>query len=105
RLKPGAFLINTSRGGLVDEDAVWSSLESGRLAGAGLDVFEREPPDLTHPLFRHPRVIATPHSAFVSEESLQELRARAAQQIAEVLHGRRPQNVINPQVWSIRPPV
>lgn len=95
RMKPTACLINTSRGGLVDEAALWEALRENRLAGAGLDVFDPEPPDLTRPLFRDPRVIVTPHAAFVSEESLVDLRTRVARQIADVLSGRTPENVVN----------
>jgi D-3-phosphoglycerate dehydrogenase len=100
RMKPTAYLINTSRGGLVDQQALWRALSSGHIAGAGLDVFDPEPPDLSQPLFRDERVIVTPHAAFVSEESLQDLRTRAACQIAEALQGRRPENVVNPAVYS-----
>ena len=99
-MKPTAFLINTSRGGLIDHAALWRAISSGRLAGAGLDVFDPEPPDLSLPLFRDERVIVTPHAAFTSEESLQDLRTRAAHQIAEALQGRRPENVVNPQVYD-----
>ena len=74
QMKPTAFLINTSRGGLIDHAALWRAISSGRLAGAGLDVFDPEPPDLSLPLFRDDRVIVTPHAAFTSEESLQDLR-------------------------------
>jgi D-3-phosphoglycerate dehydrogenase len=97
-LKPTAFVINTSRGGLIDHAALWDSLQAGRLAGAALDVFDPEPPDLSQPLFRDERVIVTPHAAFVSAESLQELRLRAARQVAATLTGNVPENLINPQV-------
>ncbi len=100
QMKPTAFLINTSRGGLIDHAALWRAISSGRLAGAGLDVFDPEPPDLSLPLFRDERVIVTPHAAFTSEESLQDLRTRAARQIAEALQGRRPENVINPEAYA-----
>ena len=96
-MKPSAWLINTSRGGLVDHDAVWQALQEDRLGGAALDVFDPEPPDLDRPLFRHERVIVTPHAAFLSEESLLELRTRATRQIVDVLRGRRPEHVANPQ--------
>jgi D-3-phosphoglycerate dehydrogenase / 2-oxoglutarate reductase len=95
RLRPTAFLINTSRGGLIDHDALWEALQQNRLAGAGLDVFEPEPPDLSQPLFGDERVILSPHAAFVSEESLVELRQRVAQQILDVLAGRTPEHVVN----------
>jgi D-3-phosphoglycerate dehydrogenase / 2-oxoglutarate reductase len=100
QMKPTAYLINTSRGGLIDHAALWRAISSGRLAGAGLDVFDPEPPDLSLPLFRDERVIVTPHAAFTSEESLQDLRTRAARQIAEALQDRRPENVVNPQVYD-----
>jgi D-3-phosphoglycerate dehydrogenase len=96
RMKPGAFVVNTSRGGLIDHEALWQSLRAGLIAGAGLDVFEKEPPDLTHPLFADDRVVVTPHAAFVSEESVTELRERVARQILAVLEGQEPENVVNP---------
>nr|WP_240928182.1 C-terminal binding protein [Thalassoroseus pseudoceratinae] len=100
QMKSSAYLINTSRGGLVDQDALATALEDEKLAGAALDVFTPEPPDLQHPIFHDERVIATPHAAFLSEESLQELRTRAARQIVAVLSGERPENIINPEVWT-----
>lgn len=100
KMKPGAFLINTARGGLVDHGALASALEAGRLAGAALDVQEPEPPPLSEPPFSDPRVIVTPHSAFVSEESLTELRTRAARQVAARLAGETPPNVVNPAVFG-----
>jgi D-3-phosphoglycerate dehydrogenase / 2-oxoglutarate reductase len=100
RMKPTAYLVNTSRGGLIDQGALWRALLSGRLAGAALDVFDPEPPDLSEPLFRDERVIVTPHAAFLSTESLEDLRTRASEQIAEALQGRRPVNVVNPEVYD-----
>ena len=97
-LKPTAFVINTSRGGLIDHAALWDALQAGQFAGAALDVFDPEPPDLSQPLFRDERVIITPHTAFVSAESLLELRRRAARQVAATLAGNIPENVVNPQV-------
>jgi D-3-phosphoglycerate dehydrogenase len=94
-MKPTAWLINTSRGGLVDPQDLWSALQQNMLAGAALDVFSPEPPDLSQPLFCDERVIVTPHAAFVSQESLRELRTRAAQQIAAVLSGQTPENIVN----------
>jgi D-3-phosphoglycerate dehydrogenase len=94
--KPGQYLINTSRGGLIDHAALWQALQEGKLAGAGLDVFEPEPPDLQHPLYRDPRVIATPHAAFVSTASLVELRRRAVHQVCQRLRGELPENVVVP---------
>lgn len=100
RMKRTAFLVNTSRGGLIDESALWEALQAKEIAGAGLDVFEPEPPDLQQPLFRDERVIVTPHAAFVSQESVVELRQRVAKQIAAVLRGERPVSVVNPEVYD-----
>lgn len=98
QMKRTACLINTSRGGLVDPDALEEVLRNDEIGGACLDVFEPEPPDLTRPLYRDERVVLTPHAAFISEESLVELRTRVARQIAAALRGERPENVVNPQV-------
>ena len=100
RMKPTAFLINTSRGGLVDHDALAAALAADRLAGAALDVHDPEPPDLSLPLYRDPRVIVTPHAAFYSEESVAELRRRAARQVGVRLAGGVPENVVNPVVLT-----
>lgn len=96
RMKPGAFLINTARGGLVELDALLAALESERLAGAALDVYPQEPPDTGHPLFRHPHFIATPHAAFYSEQSVENLQRLAAGQVYACLSGGIPDNVVNP---------
>lgn len=97
-MKPHAVIINTSRGPLIDHGALWAALQANTIGGAGLDVFEPEPPNLADPLFADARVIATPHIAFVSAESLINLRERTARQVVDVLQGRVPENVINPQV-------
>lgn len=97
RMQPSAYLINTARGGLVDHTALADAIAAGRLAGAALDVQDPEPPDLTQPPFSDPRVIVTPHAAFVSEESLIELRTRATRQVAACLSGQTPPNVVNPE--------
>jgi D-3-phosphoglycerate dehydrogenase / 2-oxoglutarate reductase len=97
-MKPTAWIINTSRGPLIDTAALWNALQKKQIAGAALDVFSPEPPDLSEPLYCDERVIVTPHAAFVSQESLADLRRRAATQIAAALTGERPENVVNPQV-------
>ncbi len=99
-MKPTAWIINTSRGPLIDTAALWNGLQKKQISGAALDVFSPEPPDLSEPLYRDERVIVTPHAAFVSQESLADLRRRAATQIAAALTGQRPENVVNPQVLS-----
>ncbi len=87
-LPPGAMLVNTSRGGLLDEAALLAALEGGRLHGAGLDVTAPEPPAPDAPLRRHPRVIVTPHVAGVTAGSLVSMGVMAAECIAAVLQGR-----------------
>jgi D-3-phosphoglycerate dehydrogenase len=100
RMKPSAYLINTARGGLIDNAALAAALDRGELAGAGLDVQDPEPPDLSQAPWNDPRVIVTPHAAFVSEESLTNLRSRTARQIVTCLTGGRPENVVNPVVLA-----
>ena len=102
RMRPSAYLINTSRGGLVDHAALFGALQRNQLAGAALDVFDPEPPDLTEPLFQDERVIVTPHAAFVSEQAIRQLREEAMRNVVAVLSGRRPNNVLNPQIYSAR---
>ncbi|HEY2761376.1 MAG TPA: C-terminal binding protein [Pirellulales bacterium] len=97
-MKATAYLINTARGALIDNAALSAALISGKLAGAALDVQDPEPPDLSQPPWNDPRVIVTPHAAFTSVESLENLRTRTARQVANVLQGVRPENVVNPGV-------
>ena len=100
RMKPSAFLINTARGDLVDHEALAAALAADRLAGAALDVQSPEPPDLTKPPYNDPRVVVTPHAAFVSEEALATLRREACENVVAVLQGRRPPHVVNPAVFD-----
>lgn len=95
RMRPGAYLINTARGPIVDQPALREALDSGRLAGAGLDVVEREPLDDDR-LRDHPHVILTPHSAFYSVEGFVELRTKAAEEVRRVLLGEAPRNPVTP---------
>jgi D-3-phosphoglycerate dehydrogenase len=97
-MKPGAILVNTSRGPLVDLDALRAALVEGRLGGAGLDVLEVEPPAADDPLLHRDDVIVTPHAAFYSEESLRELQRKAVEQVIEALAGRTPPYAVNADV-------
>lgn len=95
-MKPGAYLINTARGGIVEEAALYDALKSGKLAGAGLDVFEQEPPPRGHSLFELPNVIIAPHVAGVTREAVERMSEQTARNILSVLDGDPiRQNVIN----------
>ena len=89
QMKPTAYLINTARGPIVDEAALAHALDTGRIAGAALDVLSSEPP-LTSPLFGRDNVILTPHMSFYSVESLIELQTKAAEEVVRVLTGQMP---------------
>jgi D-3-phosphoglycerate dehydrogenase len=97
-MKSTAYLINTSRGAIIDEGALLAALQSGQIAGAALDVMSSEPPLPDHPLLRHPRVIATPHVAFISEAAIVDLANKAARHVAQALRGEVPDRVVNPGV-------
>lgn len=97
-MKPTAYLINTSRGGIVDTEALVTALENGELAGVGLDVLETEPIRADDKLLKLDNAVITPHAAFISEESIFELQITAATCIAQVLTGRLPETVVNPSV-------
>lgn len=97
-MRPGAILINCGRGGLVDLDAALAAMESGHLAGAGLDVFEQEPP-VHHPIFDHPHVSLTPHLMGLTTRATAVTFADAARGVVDVLAGRPPSAVANPD-WS-----
>ena len=90
RMPTGSYVVNTSRGGLVDLDALLDALESGRLAGVALDVLPQEPPPEHHPLLAHPRALITPHVAWYTEEAEEELRRKAAQNIVDWARTGRP---------------
>lgn len=94
-LPPGAIVINAARGGLVDEMAVASLLQEGRLGGYGVDVFESEPPSSESPLFRSPGVVMTPHLGGSTHEAMAEVGLRTAQGVMAALEGLTPWNIVN----------
>lgn len=101
QMKPSAVVINASRGGVIDLVALERALKTGVIAGAGLDVFEPERLPQDHPLLSLDSVVATPHVAFYSEESIGDLQRLAAENVAAVLGGRLPASVVNPSVLQL----
>jgi D-3-phosphoglycerate dehydrogenase len=102
QMKPGAMLINTARGGLVDEAALLAAVASGHLFGVGLDVMAVEPPTADHPLLQFDNVIVTPHLASGTIVGRQRLWGTAIEQALLVLRGERPLGLLNPEVWEGR---
>lgn len=98
RMKRGAFFVNVSRGGLVDEQALCAALDEGRLAGAALDVFEPEPPSTDNPLLHRDDVIVTPHIAGVSIASRERMWRMAISMALQVWNGEKPDHIVNPEV-------
>lgn len=92
------ILVNVSRGGLIDENILTDYLAQGKIKGVGLDVMEEEYPDANNPLFQFQNVIVTPHTAYFSQESNEELQIRACEQVFKVISGKKPDYLINPEV-------
>jgi D-3-phosphoglycerate dehydrogenase len=100
RMKPTAILINTSRGPVVDERALARALEKKQLVGAALDVWEQEPVAADNPLLKMENVIATAHAAYFSTAAVAQVPRRCGEEVARVLTGERPLNVVNPEVYA-----
>jgi glyoxylate reductase len=100
KMKPTAYLINTSRGAVVDEAALVHTLESGKIAGAALDVFENEP--IIHPGLRRPNVVLAPHIASASVETRTKMACMAAQNVVAMFTGQQPANILNPEVLKAK---
>lgn len=98
RMKPTAYLINTARGAVIDEQALVRALQEKLIAGAGLDVFEKEPADPDNPLLKMDNVVVTPHTASYSDVAFKRLRTCVGQEAVRVLSGRWPKNVVNKTV-------
>lgn len=99
-MKRGALFISTARGGIHDETALIAALRSGQIGGAGLDVWDLEPPPADHPLLALQNVVATFHTAGVTQEARRNMGGWSAEQIIQLFRGRPPLRVVNPQVWS-----
>lgn len=99
RMKPGSYFVTTARGGIHDERALADALRSGHLAGAGLDVWQPEPPPLDHPLLKLPNVFATYHTAGVTHEARRNIAQMGSEQIVGLLRGEKPPRLVNPQAW------
>jgi phosphoglycerate dehydrogenase-like enzyme len=97
-MKPSAFLVNTSRGGVIDEPALIAALRAGQLAGAGLDVFETEPPDPANPLLHMDNVIGTPHGLSHAVESVARCSQMTEENVLAIIEGRLPPYIVNPTV-------
>jgi D-3-phosphoglycerate dehydrogenase / 2-oxoglutarate reductase len=98
-MQPHAYFITTARGFIHDEDALLQALKEKRIAGAGLDVWSKEPPPPEHPLLKFDNVLASPHTAGVTREARENMGRIAAEQILDALDGKRPPRIINPEVW------
>ena len=96
-MKPNAVLINTCRGGVVDEPALVKALERGQIAGAGLDVLEEEPTPADNPLLKMGNAVVTPHMGGFAQESQERARAFAVQNAAKVVRGEEPQSIVLPE--------
>ena len=101
-MQPHAIIVNTSRGGLIDERALVKALQDKRIAGAGLDVFEEEPPAIDNPLFKMDNVVLSPHVAGVTVDALKGMAMSVADVIDNVFAGRRPPTLLNADLWERR---
>ena len=97
-MKPNAYIVNTSRGSLIDTTSLYQALKAGHIAGASLDVLEEEPPGIEYELVNFDNVIITPHAAFYSESALEDLKYKVALNVAKALKGEEQVNVIN---WEV----
>ena len=98
-MKPNAYFVTTARGNIHDEKALEDALRAKKIAGAGLDVWEKEPPPLDHPLLKFDNVMVSPHTAGVTHEARLNMGRIAAEQMLAALDGKRVARVLNPEVW------
>jgi phosphoglycerate dehydrogenase-like enzyme len=100
RMKRGAYLINTSRGGLIDEEALAQAVKSGHLAGAAVDVLRAQGANSPSPLIGVPGIIVTPHMATFTREAIERVAMSVAHSVVAALRGERPEHVVNPAAWT-----
>src|SRR6201992_879605 len=100
-MQPHAYFITTARGFIHDEAALAAALRNKQIAGAGLDVWAKEPPPPDHPLLQLDNVLASPHTAGVTKEARENMGRIAAEQMLGALDGKRPPRIINPEVWPL----
>ena len=100
QMKKGAMLVNTARGALVEQEALIEALESGHLAGAAMDVFDQEPLPVDHPYIQCDKLVMSPHIAGATEACLERTATQTASQVIDVLEGRKPEHLVNPDVWD-----
>ena len=101
QIKPGAYIVNLARGGLIESlDVLYEALESGELGGVGLDVFQPEPPDVSHPIFQLPNCVTSPHALGLTPRALTKIFESMANDMAAVLDGKPPRHVVNPEVFG-----
>jgi D-3-phosphoglycerate dehydrogenase len=98
-MQPNAFFVTTARGFIHDEEALYDALKEKRIAGAGLDVWDKEPPPPEHPLLQFDNVLASPHTAGVTREARVNMGRIAAEQMLDALDGKRPPRIVNPEAW------
>jgi len=99
-MKPTAYIINTSRGSIIDTTSLYNALNTGHISGAALDVLEEEPPGIDNVLIKLDNVLITPHASFYSESSLEDLQYKTALSVLEILKGKRPINVVNKKILA-----
>jgi D-3-phosphoglycerate dehydrogenase len=97
KMKPGAIVVNTARGAVCDLDALAEGLQSGHLAGVGLDVFPEQPPDLSHPIFRQENFLCSPHVSSLTPDADEKIATMVCSDIVRVLRGERPHHPVNPE--------
>ena len=100
-MQPHAYFISTARGGIHDEAALAAALTAKQVAGAGLDVWEDEPPPSDHPLLKFDNVVASPHNAGITRQSRHNIARIAAEQMLDILDGKKPPRLLNPEVWPV----